>query len=334
MRKTFVPFIGFSALAMALASCQQTGRYSSSPEIVEETYVHRYGVPVSADEWNAGGNHGQIVSTLANGVVVKKTYNSGILDGQTTYSYPHSSAIEKVENYMNGILQKEMSYYMSGAPKQEVIYNTPQNRTVTTWYESGAAKSKEELQGNLIAQASYYGLNNQLDSQVANYAGTRTRRDDYGQLLSVDTIDKGLITLRSTYHQNKSPKEVIPYVNGIVNGQIKTFFPAGEPRTVEEWKDGVQAGLSVEYLNGEKASDCTYVGGQKHGTEHRYRDGKDIVQEISWANGQKQGACTSYVGSTAKTDWYWQGKQVSKATYDLMTSQGTKRNIWNNNSVN
>lgn len=329
MRKTFVYFLGFSACA--LAGCQQN-QYDSSPEIVEETYVHRYGVPVSPEDWSASGKHGQIVTNLANGVVITQSYNSGILDGNTTYSYPHSSAIEKVESFMNGILQKESSYYISGAPKQEILYTTPQNRTVTTLYESGALKSKEQMQGNLLFQANYYAQSNQMDSQVVDYNGTRTKRDDYGQLVSVDAIDKGLMTLSTTYHPNGTPKELVPFVNGVVYGQVKTYFPAGEPRTVEEWKNGVKMGLSTEYLNGEKVAECNYINGKKQGIERRYRDGKTVVQEISWNNNQKHGLCTTYVGNTTKTDWYWQGKQVSKANYDLITGQGPKKNIWKNNS--
>ncbi len=330
MRKLFISFIGLSALALILAGCQQQSeRYYASSEILDETYMHRYGVPVSPEDWNAGGNHGQIVTTLANGIVVTKSYNTGILDGDTTYSYPHSSSIEKVENYMNGILQKESTFYISGAPKQEIIHNSPQNITVTAWYESGAPKSKEQFQGDLLFQGTYCAQNNQMDSQVVNYNGTRTSRDDYGQLVSVDTIDKGLMSLRTTYHQNGSSKEVIPYANGLVHGEVKTYFPAGEPRTVEEWKNGVQTGTTTEYLNGEKVADCRYEAGKKHGIERHYRDGNTLVQEISWANGLKHGPCKNYVGNSTKTDLYWQGKQVSKTNYDIITGQaGAKKTIW------
>jgi antitoxin component YwqK of YwqJK toxin-antitoxin module len=331
MRKIYVPLLSFSALLMLLSGCQQTGSYYvSDQEVVDETYVHRYGVPVSPQDWSASGNHGQIVTTLANGVVVTKSYSAGILDGNTTYSYPHSSAIEKVETYSNGVLQKESSYYIAGALKQEVFYNTPQNRTVTTWYETGSPKSKEQFQGNLLFQATYFGQNNQTDSQVANYSGSRTRRDDYGQLLSVDAIDNGLIAQRTTYHPNGSPSAVIPYANGSVHGQVKTYFPAGEPRTVEEWSNGSQSGLAIEYLNGEKVGDCNYINGQKQGIEHRYRDGKTVVQEISWANGQKHGPSTTYVGAVIKTDWFLNGKQVSKSNYDMITGPGAKKTIWSN----
>ncbi len=331
MRKTLVSFFGL--LSLTLLSCQQTQQYYSSccPEVIDETYVHRYGVEVSPQDWNAGGNHGKIVTTLSNGVVVTKTYDSGILDGDTTYTFPHSSGIEKVESYMNGVLQKESSYYISGSPKQEILYNSPQNRTVLAWYESKAPKSKEQYHGNLLYQAIYHKSDNQLDSEVENYNGTRTIRDDYGQLVSIDTVDKGLMTLRSSFHPNGAPKEVIPYANDAVHGQVKTYFPAGEPLTVEEWKNGKRSGLTVEYLNGEKISDCFYFNGHKQGIEHRYRDGNTVVQEISWANGLKQGPSTTYVGNAIKKiDWYWQDKQISKANYDMMTGQsGTKKNIWN-----
>lgn len=327
MYKKFVPFLAISSTVLMFTSCQQ--QRDSSPDVLDETYVHRYGVPVSQEDWNASGNHGQIVTTLGNGVVVTKSYSAGILDGETTFSYPHSSSIEKVESYVNGILQKESSFYLSGASRQEIVYNTPQNRTSTSWYESGIPKSKEQQQGNLLFQATYYGMNNQLDSEVSNYSGTRTQRDDYGQLISIDTIDKGLITLRATYHPNNTPKELVPFVNNQVHGLVKTFYPGGEPRTIEEWKNGVQAGLTTEFLNGEKVGDCIFVDGKKQGTEHKYRDGHNIVQEITWVNGQKHGPSINFVGNITKTDWYWQGKQISKANYEIITGQGSKKSIWN-----
>ncbi|MBS4171067.1 Uncharacterized protein NEOC95_001807 [Neochlamydia sp. AcF95] len=328
MRSKYVSLLGLSWVAIALAGCQQVEKSSFSPDVVNETYVHRYGVPVSPKEWSDSGHHGQILSSLANGVVVTKTYNSGVLDGDTTYSYPHSSAIEKVETYANGVLQKTSVFYLSGAPQEEIFYHTPQNRTVLTWYESGDPKSKEEFQGNLLFQGSYYGPDNQLESQVVNYHGKRIRRDNYGLLISVDTIEKGQQTLRTTYHQNGTPKEVIPYANGRIHGQLRTYMPAGEPCTKEEWNNGVQSGITIEYANGEKIAEVPYVEGRKHGVERRYRDGETVVQETSWVKGQKHGPCTSYIGNTTKTDWYWQDKQVTKSHYELLNGQGSKKAIW------
>lgn len=328
MRKTIVPYFGF--LALLLTGCQTQEKYYSGPDVVDETYVHRYGVPVSPQEWAEGGNHGQIKSTLVSGVVVTKSYNSGVLDGDTTYSYPHSSMIEKVESYRNGVLQRVSTYYISGAPKQETIYNTPTNRSVTTWYETGMPKSKEEFQGKLLYQASYYGKDNQVESQIDNYNGKRITRDDYGQVVSNDEIVNGLMTQRTIYHPNGAPKAIIPYTNDNVNGLVKTFLPAGEPLTVEEWKDGQQMGLTIEYSNGEKVSECNYVAGLKDGVEQRFRDGNTVVQETTWSRGLRNGPTTSYIGDVKKTDWYYQDKPVSKANYDMITGPVSKKSIWNN----
>lgn len=328
MRKIFV-MGSFSALLLTLASCQQHETYYfSEPDVVDETYVHRYGVPVSPEEWSEGGNHGQIRSTLANGVVVSKSYNSGVLEGDTTYSYPHSSMVEKVESYRNGVLQKACTQYISGAPKEETTYVTPQHRSITTWYESGAAKSKEEFQGKLLYQGSYYGQNNEIESQVTNYNGKRIKRDDYGQVESHDDVVNGQMVQKTHYHPNGAPKAVMPYRDDNIHGQVRTYLPAGEPLTVEEWKDGARSGLSTEYNNGEKVLESNYVAGVKDGTEYRYRDGNAVVQETTWAKGVKHGPSTTAVGNTTKTDWYYQDKPVSKSNFDMMTGPAAKKNIW------
>jgi antitoxin component YwqK of YwqJK toxin-antitoxin module len=330
-RKTFLQFLGFSALSLLFTGCcEQQACYYSSPDVVDEVYMHRYGVPVTQQDWGAHGNHGQIVSTLNNGVVVSKSYNSGILDGQTTYTYPHSSCVEKVETYANGVIQRENYYYTSGASKQEVIYNSPTNRDSTCWYESGMAKSRENYQGNLLSSGTYYGEGNQVEAQVENYNGTRIKRDDYGQLQSQDNIENGQQVQKTTFHANGTPKDVVPYVNGQVEGQVRSFHPAGEPKTVEEWQGGMQHGVKTEYVNGEKVAEYAYEGGQKNGLERRFRDGNTVVQEITWVNGMKQGPSRTYVNNAVRTEWFYQDRPISKSNYDMIIMQNSKKKMWNN----
>ena len=335
MQSKIKSILSLSTLAIIFTGCaQQPCCYDpiETAQVVDETYVHRYGVPVSPQDWSANGNHGKIVTTLGSGVVVTKTYDSGILDGDTTYSYPHSSAIEKVDTYANGVIQKQNVYYMSGALKQETIYNTPQNRTITSWYESGVAKSKEDYHGNLLYQGTYYGDNNQVESQVVNYNGKRIRRDDYGQLAFEDNIENGIQTKATTYHPNGSPKEVFPFVNGKIHGEVKTYLPAGEPKTVENWANGQRHGTYTEYVNGEKVTDVEYVNGQKHGVEQKYRDGSDVVHEITWSNGQKHGPATSYLSSIPQTIYYYEGSPVSKTQFEGF-AQPKKNSIWKQGEV-
>ena len=63
---------------------------------------------------------------MADGVVVSKSYTGGTLDGETTYTYPHSSQIQKSESYQMGILVKETEFFFDGTPKSEITYNSPE----------------------------------------------------------------------------------------------------------------------------------------------------------------------------------------------------------------
>jgi len=148
---------------------------------------------------------------------------------------------------------------------------------------------------------------------------------DYGQLISTDTIENGQMVLRQTYHPNGSPREMIPYQNGLVDGVKRTYLPAGEPDTFEQWVNGQQDGVTVVFQHGEKFAEVPYVNGEKHGVECRLKDGKTKVQEITWNNGQMSGPSTTYVGDNVKTDWYFKGKPVSKADYEFMSNRPIAR---------
>jgi antitoxin component YwqK of YwqJK toxin-antitoxin module len=156
---------------------------------------------------------------------------------------------------------------------------------------------------------------------IENGQGVRLVRDDYGQLVSTDTVENGQMVLRQTYHPNGSPKETIPYRNDLVDGVRRTYQPAGEPDTVEQWRAGQQEGMTMIYKHGEKFAEVPYANGSKHGVECRYRDGSSKVQEIGWNAGQMHGPSTTYVGETARTEWYYKGKSVSRADYEFMTNR-------------
>ena len=65
-------------------------------------------------------------------------------------------------------------------------------------------------------------------------------RDHYGLLVSSDTIKNGEMVLQSTFYPNGSPKDKIPYRNGLIEGQLMTYYPSGEPNTLEDWLAGMQ----------------------------------------------------------------------------------------------
>lgn len=314
-----------AALLITAASCNRSCYYEYSPEeaVVDQTYVHKYGVPVCPRDWAQRGENGRVISTLKNGIVISNNYQGGILDGDSTYSFPHSENIEKVETYVKGDLQKERYNYFTGQPYREVIYTSPTSRSVTLWYQNGVTQSREQFNGDSLAQGEYYNTSNQIESRVTEGEGQRIVKDSYGQLLSTDTIHNGVLAAMTTYHSNGNPKEIITYKDGLPDGLKKTYLPDGQPLTIEGWKAGYQDGLTTVYQNGEKYADIYYKKGLKNGIEKRYKDGQTVVAEISWQDDVEHGPYTAHIGSLTTTDWYYQGKVVSKAYYELLSSTGS-----------
>ncbi|MEI8126025.1 MAG: hypothetical protein WCG42_09740 [Parachlamydiaceae bacterium] len=319
----FYYLTGVAALTVALTACGKR----QNQDVVDQTYFHKYGVAVPSEYWQSSGEDGAVVSRMADGVVVSRSYAGGKYDGETSFTYPHSSQVQKSEVYQQGNLVKETEFFFDGTPKIETKYDFPESgmQTISTWYLSGTPRNIEQYQGDSLVNGEYFTSLNQRDAVVEGSQGVRLMRDDYGQLLSTDTVQNGQMTLRITYYPNGSPRETISYRNGLAEGTKRTFNPAGDPCSVEQWSNGMQNGATVLFQHGEKCAEIPYVNGDKHGTEVRYRDGQIKVQEIGWNCGKMHGSCTSYIGDVVKTDWYYKGEQTTKADYDYMTGKPAVR---------
>ncbi|MFQ5729462.1 MAG: hypothetical protein ACE5GN_03785 [Waddliaceae bacterium] len=143
--RSALPASLFLGLAIITSSCARQCCQDCGPrgEVVNQTYVHKYGVTIPKNEWSDRGKTGQVVSTLKTGVVVTKTYSDGNLHGETTYTFPHSRAIERVETYSQGHLIKTRENHLSGAPKMEIDFPSPEEKTVVVWYEDGTPHYRE-----------------------------------------------------------------------------------------------------------------------------------------------------------------------------------------------
>lgn len=316
MQKIILPAL----LACSLFSCTQN---SQQPEVVNNTYIHRYGVEVTPKDWNQRGGSGQVVSTLRNGVVVTKTYANHELNGLTTYSFPHSDRIQRTEEYENNVLVKEVNHFPSGEPKEQTSYLADGRKSLTCWYENGKVLFNEDYNGEQLAEGEYYSNDGKVEARVENGNGERLRRDVYGNLISRDQFENGYLATVTTYHSNGTPKEVTPYVRNIVQGLKRSYLPDGEPNTIEEWFDGTQTGITTLYQNGEKIAEIPYVNGIKNGLERRYANGTRVVEEINWVSGVIHGTYNTLVGDKIQTDWYHKGKRVSKNTFETMEKKAT-----------
>lgn len=306
-------------LLTVMSACQNN--QSNCDEVVCET-VHRYGVSLDPDDWSERGQDGKVISMRKDGVSVIREYNSGVLHGECTYSFPHRDITQRREYYDQGALQKEIYYYSNGLPKKQINYESPTRQNIVMWYENGVPQCREVKENLNLTFGEYYNENHQVESRVDEGNGTRTSRNGLGQLESTDTIQNGQMVVRTTYHPNGEPAAYIPYVNGIIEGQKRTFRQGGEPATIETWTNNQQHGVTTVFEHGEKWAEIPYVNNSQHGIEKRYRDGRTVVQEISWVQGQQHGPSYTYLGNTTQTDWYFRGKQVpNKATFDMLSNQ-------------
>lgn len=320
----FMSSMGLLALTTA---CNMPNRCcDEGVVVVKQSYVHKYGVEIDPVGWNERGGHGQVVSTQKNGVTVTQSYADGILQGETTYTFPHSSAIEKIAIYDKGNLISETTHYPSGGKKMATEYmpERPEYLVISQWYENGTQRSRETFVSDRLDEGTYYDYKGDVESSVAQGSGNRFERDDLGQLISSDNYVNGELVETTFYHPNRTHKEVIPYANGTIQGTRKFYYTGGDPDRFEVWTNGRQTGMTTVFQHGEKLAEVPYVNGTKNGIEKRFRDGEYVVEEVSWSNGRQNGPHTISVGNEKTVDWYFNDKHVSKTQYEKMSNPQTR----------
>lgn len=309
------------ASVITLVGCKRT----SSQDVVKETYIHKYGVPVPKEDWSRNGKDGQVVQLMSDGITVTRAFEKGVLQGKVTYTFPNSSTISVVENYEDGNLVSKIENFQSGIPLREVKYQGQQMTHFTRWYEDGIPAAVEQYQNGVLVQGEYRNALNVLDSQVIDGKGVRIMRSNDGDLLSKDMIENGQMIERVSYFANGDPASITPYENTLIHGMRLTFLQGGLPNTVEEWVHGRQEGTTIVYSNGEKVAEIPYLNGMKNGVESRYRDGKTLVEEISWRNDVQHGPRKIIVDDSSKVEWYHQGELVNRPTFERLNPPGLER---------
>ncbi len=302
-------------LLMTATGCRQSNRYG---DVVKETYIHKYGVPVAKSDWDEQGKDGKVVKLKKNGVTLTQTYSKGVLNGESTYTFPNSSTIHRVDVYELGELTAKREHFPSGVPMREEMYEQGSLAKLTRWYEDGTPAATETYQAEFLVKGEYRTPMNIAEAHVQNGHGTRVSRSSDGDLLSKDTIQNGEMVERITYFANGDPATITPYVHGEIHGTRLTFLQGGLPNTSEQWTHGRQEGITVVYMNGEKYAEVPYINGKKNGIESRYRDGQLLVEEITWKDNVQHGLRKLHIDGDTKVEWYNQGEVVSRATYERL----------------
>ncbi len=302
-------------LLLTATGCQQSNQNS---DVVKETYIHNYGVPVAKTSWDEQGQDGKVIKLKKNGVTLTQSFSNGVLDGESTYTFPNSSTTHRIELFENGVLVTKQENYPSGVPMRQEIYEDDVLVQSTRWYEDGLPAATEAYQGEYLVQCEYHSPSNAVEAQVRNGHGTRICRTREGDLLSKDSIENGEMVERITYFANGDPATITPYIGGNAHGTRLTYLQGGLPNTTEQWIQGKQTGVTIVYLNAQKYAEVPYINGKKCGVELRYRDGSVLVEELSWKDNTQHGLHKIHVDGDIKAEWFNQGELVSRAVYERM----------------
>ncbi len=305
------------AAGLILAGC---GNDNGNSQVISKRYIHKYGYAVSESEWDANNYPGQVITSLRDGVTITATYENGMLHGPCTHTHPHSQTVQHYYLYNQGELKKEVAYDSLGMPTEEKVQLSPHRYCVTRWYGDGTPMSTEDFADDELLDGKYYSLNNDVESTVERGIGLRVRRDQNGTLISRDFIDKGYLTKREAFHANGNQESITHFKMNSKNGEREVYTASGLPLAVENWINGTLHGKATYYNNGKKQVEVNFVNGARNGVETHFVDGDQIEQEIHWTYDKRHGPTKFYVGDNiAKTEWYYDGKAVSKRRFDELT---------------
>ncbi|MBS0625063.1 MAG: toxin-antitoxin system YwqK family antitoxin [Verrucomicrobia bacterium] len=313
-------YILFAAVSTAfLSSCFYSN--DSTSQVVSQKYIHKYGFDVSEDEWQERSQEGLVVSMLKNGVKVTRSYEGGQLHGPTTYTFPHSSVVEKTLVYDQGTLLKETQCDAAGMPMREEVYEFDDRTIMTMWDEKGVPISIEEYDNELLVEGKYYTPEHLLEAAVESGYGERIKRDRSGQLLSRDKIENGLIAQRISYHPNGQIHTISHYQDYQLHGEQLKFTASGKPLMKLDWAHGVLHGQKVVYRNGLKVAEIPYSNGQKNGIEFHYDDLGHLTAEIEWKVDKKHGCSKFYTEDTTESEWFFKGQSVTAQKYEMLDNR-------------
>lgn len=320
----------FLISSVLITSCQTN---SSLDQIISQTYVHKYGFETSEQDWEEREQDGQVVSMLKNGVKVTRSYENGVLYGPTTYTFPHSSVIEKSFVYDQGTLLKEQINDPAGMPIREDVYEFDNRKITTLWNDQGVPLSIEEYDGENLVEAKYYTPEHELEATILGGFGTRIKRDRAGLLISRDEIQNGEMTCRTTFHPNGEVHTVSHYENYQLHGQQKKFTASGRPLMELNWNRGTLDGTKTVYRNGFKIAIIPYVMGQKHGTEFHYDDLGNLTAEIEWRNDKKHGTTKLHSEEFTDTEWFFKGQSVNADKFKILENRDKINTEFRENEV-
>ena len=285
-------------------------------EVVKTSYYHTYGPQVPQAEWESRGATGEVVEMMKNGVEVRREYVGGVLDGASSWTFPHTKVIDRIEEYRNGQRVAISSNYETGSPKYQEEWLANGLRQVHAWYDDGTPRLIEEHQGSKLMEGQYFTLDGETEASVVAGTGAKVERSRTGCLLTRDQLKGSDVLATEAFYPNGQLREVIAYRNGQRHGQGRRYSEDGEPLSIEQWTQGVVDGIQLYFEGGQPVRQVPYAMGKKEGIELHFRPGsEEVVEEIAWHQDVRHGPSKTYLGDQILTEWYWRGAQTSEEQF-------------------
>jgi antitoxin component YwqK of YwqJK toxin-antitoxin module len=306
-----MPFFVGSCVLMA-TGCSHTPQ----DEVVKTAYYHSYGPQMVETDWENQGSTGEVVEVLKNGVEVRKEYVGGVLDGSSSWTFPHSKITERVEEYKKGQRASYSTNYETGSPKIQEEWLPNDRRIVRSWYEDGAPRCIEEYTGEKLIDGQYLTMDGDVESVVLGGLGARATRSRNGALLSREQLSGSQVIATEAFYPNGQLREAMAFKGGVRHGQCRRYAESGEPLSIEQWTSGIVDGAQLFFEDGRPVRQIPYAMGKKEGVELHFRPGtEEVVEEISWHQNLRHGPSKTYVGGKAHSEWYWRGGKTSEQQY-------------------
>lgn len=300
---------------LALGSCCNRCKDDT---VVSQRFIHKYGFGLTEEQWKNREQDGQIVLTRQNGVTETRTYENGVLNGPTTFTYSNSEVLHKIHVYDQGILLKEVEHDANGLPLREEIFEFDNRRIITLWDIKCAPMSIEEYEGDRLVEASYFSPENELESGIEDGQGIRIKRDRFGLLLLKDQITNGALSARKTYHSNGEIESESFYEDYDLHGKQVFYTPTAKLFLEQEWNHGILDGLKSSYREGVKIKEIPYCLGKKHGMEKDFNEDGKTIAEIQWDADDKHGSSRFHDEYQTAIEWYFRGKKVSLERFEML----------------
>lgn len=302
-------------LTLILFACSKKQEHNN---VISQSYVHKYGLPLSKKDWEERQKDGKIITKLNTGVIVSSTYTNGVLNGATTYSFPDSEKVAESDLYSDGTLIKKIMYDTEGLPVKEESFELTGKKVITFWDEKGVPISIEEYEEGALQKGEYFTTTHEIEAKVENGNGERLIRDRARVLINKDKVENGIIVYRTTFHPNGNIKSQSSYHNYKLNGESLHYSSSGKLMMKAEWKEGLLHGIKMLFKNGNKTAEIPFVRGQKEGVEKRFDEKGILIAEVHWKTGKKHGSSSSFSDEDTKIEWYFQGIPVSLQKYKTL----------------